>query len=146
MKTTVYAHIEINRKDDLKCSTTSSIVLALLNTLRQFNLLFWSMLDKDSKADLATGRDRTSVDNGKARGKVLTRLPVLNLPLCHWSSQLFDLRVPSSTDIPVLLLNQPNNPVETTEATSLSFLISSSCSSICSCAFSSKVPLCFFAS
>ena len=28
-----------------------------------------------------------------------------NLPLCDWSSQLFDLRAPSSTDIPVLLLN-----------------------------------------
>ena len=30
-----------------------------------------------------------------------------NLPLCHWSSQLFDLHAPSSTDDPVLLLNQP---------------------------------------
>ena len=29
---------------------------------------------------------------------------MLNLPLCHWSSQLFDLRVQSSTDVPVLLL------------------------------------------
>ena len=26
-----------------------------------------------------------------------------NLPLCDWSSQLFDLRAPSSTDVPVLL-------------------------------------------
>ena len=32
---------------------------------------------------------------------------MLNLPLCQWSSQLFDLRAPSSTDVPVLLLNQP---------------------------------------
>ena len=32
---------------------------------------------------------------------------VANLPLRHWSSQLFDLRAPSSTDVPVLLLNQP---------------------------------------
>ena len=31
-----------------------------------------------------------------------------NLPLCQWSSQLFDLRAPSSTDVPVLLLNQPS--------------------------------------
>ena len=31
-----------------------------------------------------------------------------NLPLCYWSSQLFDLRAPLSTDVPVLLLNQPN--------------------------------------
>ena len=30
-----------------------------------------------------------------------------NLPLCLWSSQLFDLRAPWSTDVPVLLLNQP---------------------------------------
>ena len=29
------------------------------------------------------------------------------MPLCHWSSQLFDLRAPSSADVPVLLLNQP---------------------------------------
>ena len=30
-----------------------------------------------------------------------------NLPLCDWLSQLFNLRAPSSTDVPVLLLNQP---------------------------------------
>ena len=34
----------------------------------------------------------------------MTRLLVLNLPLCHWSS--LDLQAPSSTDVPVLLLNQ----------------------------------------
>ena len=27
---------------------------------------------------------------------------------CHWSSQLFDLRALSSTDVLVLLVNQPN--------------------------------------
>ena len=32
---------------------------------------------------------------------------MLNLPLCHWSSQLFDLPAPWSTEVPVLLLNQP---------------------------------------
>ena len=52
-------------------------------------------------------RTGTSVEDGKARGKDWTRLPVLNLLLCHWSSQLFDLRAPSSTDDPILLLNQP---------------------------------------
>ena len=31
-----------------------------------------------------------------------------NLLLCHWSRQLFDLRAPSSTDVPVLLLNLLN--------------------------------------
>ena len=31
-----------------------------------------------------------------------------NLLLCYWSGQLFDLRAPSSTDVLVLLLNQPN--------------------------------------
>ena len=30
-----------------------------------------------------------------------------NLPHSHWPTQLFDLRAPSSTDVPVLLLNQP---------------------------------------
>ena len=34
---------------------------------------------------------------------------MFNLSLCHWSIQLFDLCVPSSTDLPVLLLNQPND-------------------------------------
>ena len=34
-------------------------------------------------------------------------LPVPNLLLCHWPSQLFNLRTPLSTDVPVLLLNQP---------------------------------------
>ena len=28
------------------------------------------------------------------------------VPLCHWPIQLFDLHSPSSTDVPVLLLNQ----------------------------------------
>ena len=36
-----------------------------------------------------TNRTRTSIDDGKARGKDWTRPPVLNLLLCHWSSQLF---------------------------------------------------------
>ena len=49
----------------------------------------------------------TSFDDRKARGKDKTRLPVPNLTLSHWSSQLFDLRAPSSTDVSVLLLNQP---------------------------------------
>ena len=56
-----------------------------------------------------SNRTGTSLDDGKARRKDLTRLPVPNLPLCHWSSQLFNLRAPWSTDVPVLLLNQPNN-------------------------------------
>ena len=30
-----------------------------------------------------------------------------NFRLCHWSSQLLDLLTQSSTDVPVLLLNQP---------------------------------------
>ena len=30
-----------------------------------------------------------------------------NLPLCDWSSQLFNWRAPSLTDVAVLLLNQP---------------------------------------
>ena len=54
-----------------------------------------------------SNRTGTSFDDWKARGKDYTRLPVPNLPFCHWSSQLFDLRAPSSTDVPVLLLNQP---------------------------------------
>ena len=56
----------------------------------------------------SSNRTGTSVDDRKARGKDWTLLPVANLPLCHWSSHLFDLRTPSSTDVSVLLLNQPN--------------------------------------
>ena len=41
-------------------------------------------------------------------GKDQTQLPVPNLLLCHWSSQLFDLHALSSTDIRTLLLNQLN--------------------------------------
>ena len=51
---------------------------------------------------------RTSFDEGKVCEKDLTLLPVPSLPLSHWTSQLFDLRVPSSINVPVLLLNQPN--------------------------------------
>ena len=54
-----------------------------------------------------SNRTRTSVDDWKARGKDYTRLPVPNFPLCYWSSHLFDLGAPSSSDVPVLLLNQP---------------------------------------
>ena len=50
----------------------------------------------------------TSFDDERARGKDETRLPLPNLPFSHWSSQLFDLRASSSTDVPVLLLNQPD--------------------------------------
>ena len=49
----------------------------------------------------------TSFDDRKASRKDQNRLPVPNLPLWHWSSLLFDLRTQSSTDVPVLLLNQP---------------------------------------
>ena len=34
---------------------------------------------------------------------------MLNLPLCHWSSQLFDLRAPSSSDVPVLIGSLSND-------------------------------------
>ena len=51
-------------------------------------------------------RTGTSVDDGKAHWKDLTWFLVPNLTLCHWSSQLFNLCALSSTDVPVLLLNQ----------------------------------------
>ena len=54
-----------------------------------------------------SNRTGTSADDWKARLKDWTWLPVRNLLLCHWSSQLFDWRAPSSTDIPILLLSQP---------------------------------------
>ena len=56
-----------------------------------------------------SNRTGTSFDDGKARENNWTLLPVPNLSLCHWSSQLFDLRAPSSNDVPVLLLNQPTD-------------------------------------
>ena len=33
------------------------------------------------------------------------------MPLCYWSSQLFDLRAPSSTNVPVLLLGSLSSDV-----------------------------------
>ena len=59
-----------------------------------------------------SNRTGTSFDAWKARENDSTLLPVPNLSLCHWSSKLFDLRAPSSTDVPVLLLNQPTNSPE----------------------------------
>ena len=47
-----------------------------------------------------SNRTGTTVDDGKAHREDWTRLPVPNLPLCHWSSQLTYLRAPSSTDVP----------------------------------------------
>ena len=61
----------------------------------------------DIKVGWFSNRTWTSFDEGKATGRRGTRLTVPNLSLCHWSSQLFDLRAPSSTDFSVLLLNQP---------------------------------------
>ena len=40
------------------------------------------------------------------RAEGTTQLPVPNVPLSHWSSQLFDLRAQWSTDVAVLLLSQ----------------------------------------
>ena len=54
------------------------------------------------EADLATERERQLTTKKRAN-----RFPVLILPLCHWSSQQLHLRAPSSTDVPVLLLNKP---------------------------------------
>ena len=77
-------------------SVPSPLGLALLVHLREWSVLF-------------SNRTGTSFDGGKARGKDLTLLPVPNLPLCHWSSKLLDLRGPSSTDVPVRLLNRPKS-------------------------------------
>ena len=80
---------------------------------RSMNALvfFFAALAEVQVAVLSVGwfsnRTGTSFNDGKARGKDYTRLPVHNLPLSHWSSQLFYLRATSSTDVPVLLLNQP---------------------------------------
>ena len=60
----------------------------------------------DLLGQFTTGRE-CPVDDGKAREEDRTRLPVPNVPLCYWSSQLFNSRAPSSTYVPVLLLNQP---------------------------------------
>ena len=44
-----------------------------------------------------------SVDDGKARDATSDA----QFAGCHWSSQQFDLRASSSTDVPVQFLNQP---------------------------------------
>ena len=61
------------------------------------------------EADLATGREHQLTTGKRAeRTKHDFRCSICRSAiLYHWSSQLFDLRAPSSTDAPVLLLNQP---------------------------------------
>ena len=56
--------------------------------------------------DLATGRERQLTTGKRAERTKHDFRPETNLPLCHWSSQLFDLCAPSTNDVPVLLLNQ----------------------------------------
>ena len=65
-----------------------------------------AVVDKQ-EADLATEWER-HLTTAKRAKRTKTCSPMPSLPLSHWSSQLFDLRAPSSTDVPVLLLNQPN--------------------------------------
>ena len=92
-----------------------SLCSSLLGTARQYSSETFAILSLKPRSHVRiligwfSNRTGTSLDDGKMRGKNLTRLPESNLPLCHWSSQLFDLRAPSSTDVPVLLLNQPNS-------------------------------------
>ena len=92
-------------------STCSKMASLLQSLCTNRNTSLKELRVRKSILPLYTGwfsnRTGTSFDDGKARGKDWTRLPVPNLSLCHWSIQLFDLRAPSSTDIPVLLLNQP---------------------------------------
>ena len=60
---------------------------------------------------------------------------MINLPLCHWLSQMFDLRAPSSTDVPVLLLNQPTIKTERTQIHFLSDVL------VTVASFDLKVPI-----
>ena len=46
-----------------------------------------------------------SVDDGKARRRDYTWLPVHKLQLCHWSSPLLDLRASLTTHVPVPAAN-----------------------------------------
>ena len=60
-------------------------------------------------ADLATERERHLTTGKRAK----TTLLYFRCPICRsaigQAPRLFDLRAPSSTDVPVLLLNQPTN-------------------------------------
>ena len=85
-----------------------SLCSSRLGTARQYSSEKFAILCLKPRSHVRiligwfSNRTGTSLDDGKTRGKNLTRLPESNLPPCHWSCQLFDLRVP------VLLLNQPN--------------------------------------
>ena len=61
---------------------------------------------EQQQADLATDRER-HLTTGKRAERTKLDFRLRNLRLCHWSSQVFYLRAQSSTDVPVLLLNQP---------------------------------------
>ena len=93
-----------------------SNVLACVERTNEYFLHKWchlpcimtSSIIPSSSIGWFSNRMGTSLDHRKARGKDYTWLLMPNLSLCHCSSQLFDLGVPSSADVPVLLLNQPN--------------------------------------
>ena len=59
----------------------------------------WPNTHRRSTIGLFSNRTGTSVDDGKARGTDLTRLPVPKLPLYHWSRSFFILRAPSLADV-----------------------------------------------
>ena len=107
-----------NSSTDSVNPLTSSLFTLLLKLKKMFNVkdpfpdrlsarIVYKFSCASGNACSFSNRTGTSGDDGKARGKDLIRFPVPNLSLCHWSRQLFDLGAPSSTDAPVLLLNQP---------------------------------------
>ena len=74
----------------------------------------------NNSADLATERKRRLTTEKRAeRTKHDFRCPIYLL--CHWLSQLFDLRAPSSTDVPVLSLNQP---IDASTSTTIQYMLS----------------------
>ena len=70
-------------------------------------LLYYHLLIKHPRAYFPVDVEGALLDWFSNRTKMSVDDRNVNLPLSYWSSQLFHLHAPLSTDVPVLLLNQP---------------------------------------
>ena len=80
-----------------------NLIISILQLLLYYHLL----IDKHPRAYFPVIVEGALLDwFGNRTGMSVDERNV-NLPLSYWSSQLFHLRAPPSTDVSVLLLNQP---------------------------------------
>ena len=70
-------------------------------------LLYYHLLIKHPRAYFPVDVEGALLDWLSNRTGMSVDERNVNLPLSYWSSHLFHLHAPLSTDVPILLLNQP---------------------------------------